>query len=183
MSEPPPAGIRQVVLVGLMGAGKTTVGRLIAAGLGWPLRDSDVDLQESTGMTVRELRAARGTRVLHEAEAQTLLRALAEPSPGVVCAAASAIDNGAARTALAAPDIAVIWLTAPPAVLAERFANDPHRPVYGPDPLAVATARAARRNPRYAALDPITIDLEGRAPDELADLALAGLEARFGSFG
>ena len=182
MIKAPPAGVRQVALLGLMGAGKTTVGRLLAARLGWPLRDSDVELEARTGTTVREIRAARGTAALHRVEARTLLRALAQDQPGVVCAAASTIDNGAARQALGAPGIALIWLTAAPAVLAGRFANDAHRPVFGPDPLAVAQAQAARRNPRYAALDPITIDVEGRSPDDVAGLALAGLGARFGRF-
>lgn len=179
MTQPPPPGIRQIVMVGLMGAGKTTVGRLIAARLGWPLRDSDVQLQESSGMNAREVRAALGTAALHDAEAQALLRALAQTGPGVTCAAASTIEHAGAREALAASDVAVIWLTAPPEVLAGRFASDPHRPVYGADQVAVAEARAKRRDPLYAALDPITIDVEGLAPAAVAELALDGLRRRY----
>jgi len=183
MSQPRPAGIRQIVLVGLMGSGKTTVGALIAARLGWPLRDSDVQLQDASGQTAREMRDAQGTDALHEAEALALFRALAQPGSGVICAAASTIEHAGVGKALAAPDVAVIWLTAPPEVLAARFANDPHRPIYGPDQTAVAAARAERRDPLYAALNPITIEVDGLAPAAVAELALDGLRRRYGELG
>lgn len=163
-----------------MGSGKTTVGALIAAHLGWPLLDSDVQLRDASGQTAREIRDALGTAALHDEEAQALFGALAQPGQGVICAAASTIEHAGVREALGLPDRAVIWLTAPPAVLAARFANDPHRPIYGPDQTAVAAARAERRDPLYAGLHPITIDVDGLAPTAVAGLALGGLRRRYG---
>ena len=66
----------KVVLMGLMGAGKTTVGRGLAARLGWPFHDSDDDLARATGVTARQLVARDGTVVLHAVEAAVLLRRL-----------------------------------------------------------------------------------------------------------
>ena len=183
MSSPGPAGIRHIVMVGLMGSGKTTVGTLIAVRLGWALRDSDVELQAASGQTAREIRDAQGTEALHRAEAQALFRALAQSGPDVICAASSTIEQAEIREALAAPDVAAIWLTAPPEVLAERFTHDPHRPVYGDDQVAVAATRAQRRDPLYAAIDPITIEVNGLAPAAVAELALDGLRRRYGELG
>ena len=79
MRNAPGHPLRHVVLVGLMGAGKTTVGRRLAARLGWPWHDSDADIEAATGMTVRELRDRDGVDAMHDLEAAQLLQALAEP--------------------------------------------------------------------------------------------------------
>ena len=160
-----------------MGAGKTTVGALIAARLGWPLRDSDVQLQDASGQTAREIRDAQGPEALHEAEAQALFRALAQPGPGVICAAASTIEDAGAE-ALAAPGRGGDLADGVARSARRRFASDPHRPVYGADQTAVAAARAERRDPLYAALNPITIEVDGLAPAAVAELALDGLRRR-----
>ncbi len=174
------AHVRHVVVVGLMGAGKTTLGTAVAAQLGWPLHDSDADLLVETGLTARQILDREGTAALHEAEAAMLFRALAQSGPNVICPAASVVDDAAARTALAGHAVVVIWLRASPAVLARRFTSGPHRPVYGPDPEEVARARAASRNPRFEALDPITIDVDDLAPDAVVAAALVALRVRLG---
>jgi shikimate kinase len=168
--------IRHVVVAGLMGAGKTSVGTAIGARLGWPVRDSDATLLATTGRTAREIRAELGTDGLHRAEAQALLDALATNESDVICAAASVIEDPAARAGLVRDDVVVIWLRASPATLAQRFASDDeHRPIYGPDPLEVARARAARRDPLYAALARITIDVDESGIVAVTEAALTGL--------
>lgn len=172
--------IRHVVVTGLMGAGKTSVGGAIAARLGWPVHDSDATLLAATGRTAREIRAELGTDGLHRAEARALLDALATDESDVICAAASVIEDPAARAGLARDDVAVIWLRASPATLARRFASDDeHRPIYGPDQLEVARAMAARRDPLYATLARVTLDVDEAGIAAVTNSALAAL-ARLG---
>ena len=84
--------MRHVVLVGLMGSGKTTVGRLVASSLGWPMRDSDTEIEAREGRTVRELDESVGTVAMHALEAEALLASLASPVPSVILAAVRAPD-------------------------------------------------------------------------------------------
>jgi shikimate kinase len=177
--EPPPDAIdvpaRHVVLAGLMGCGKTTVGRSLAARLGRPLHDSDVVIEAREGRTVRAIRAALGTVALHELEARTLRDALAAPGPDVICAAASTADDDACLAALATADVAVVWLRVRPATAAARFRSGAHRPWYGTDPAVFLARQAAARAPRFAAVATLGLDTDDLAPDELADAILAGL--------
>jgi shikimate kinase len=164
-----------VVLVGLMGAGKTAVGRRLATRLEWPWHDSDAEIEAATGLTVRQLRDRDGVEAMHDLEAAQLLHALADPGPSVISAAASVIDAKGCRSALAARDLAVIWLRASPTVLAARFPAEDHRPAFGASPRAFLEEQAARREPLLRALDPIVIDVDRIDPDEAAARAIEGL--------
>ncbi|MEX1170389.1 MAG: shikimate kinase, partial [Chloroflexota bacterium] len=141
-------GARHVVVVGLMGSGKTVVGRRLAARLGWPWRDSDREIEASTGLTVRELRDRDGVDAMHALEARHLLDALAEPAPSVISAAASTVEAPECQAAMTAPGVAVVWLRAMPATLAGRFsARDRHRPEFSASPEHFLAEQAARRHP------------------------------------
>jgi shikimate kinase len=172
---------RQVVLVGLMGSGKTTVGAALAAALGRPHRDSDADLGRTTGRTAREIAAEDGIGRLHELELGVLLDALESETPSVISAAASVIDHPAGRAALRGPDVHVVWLRARREVLARRAAGGAagaaaaetrrggsgHRPDRGP-----AAELAARRDPLYAAVADRTIDIERRSIEQIVAAVL-----------
>ena len=156
-----------LVIVGLMGSGKTTVGAALAAALGRPHRDSDADLFASTGRTARELAVDIGVGPLHELELRHLLDALAEPDPVVISAAASTIDEPAGRAALADPAVTVVWLRIGPAAAAARQAPDDHRPL--PEALDV---QARRRDPLFGDAADLTVDA-GRPVDEIVAAVLA----------
>src|SRR5687768_4261670 len=102
---------RHIVLLGLMGSGKTSIGRRVAEQLGWPLIDGDDELEaRNDGRTAAEIADALGIDALHAMEAEVALEALARPEPAVIGPAASTIENDRVRTALA--DHWVVWLKA-----------------------------------------------------------------------
>jgi shikimate kinase len=167
---------RHVVVVGLMGSGKTVVGRRLAARLGRPWRDSDREIEAATGLTVRELRDRDGVDAMHALEARHLIDALAEHTPSVISAAASTVEVPECRAAMTAPGVAVVWLRAEPATLAQRFsARDRHRPEYGGSPEVFLAEQAARRHPLFAALNPIVVDVDRIRPGEAAEQAMEAL--------
>ena len=168
--------MRHIVVVGLMGSGKTTVGARLANALGWRHRDSDADLHDATGRTARELADDEGIERLHEMELQHLLDALADRDPSVISAAASVIDEPRARDALQDPTIEVVWLRIDP-VTAERRAapGDDHRPA--PEPLE---DQARRRDPLFSSVADVPVDVAGPAaggPDDVVQRILATLPA------
>jgi shikimate kinase len=167
--------VRHIVMVGLMGAGKTTVGRGLASRLGLPWHDSDAEIEATTGLTVRGLRDRDGVEAMHDLEAAHLLHALHDPNRSVISAAASVLDVEGCRQALGAPNVAVVWLRASPAVLATRFAHDDHRPSFGAAPLAFLEEQAGRRDPLFLELDPIVIDVDRIGPVEAIARAIEAL--------
>jgi shikimate kinase len=166
-----------VVLVGLMGTGKTTVGRLVGASLGWPVSDSDEWIEATEGRTAREIRDTLGTDAIHELESRHLLAALAAPGPTVVCAAASTVDDEACRDALQGDGILVAWLTARPETAAARFDDQAHRPRYGDDPLAFLAEQARRRDPWFREVADLVLETDDATPEELAAAIVARVRA------
>jgi len=170
--------VRQLVLVGLMGTGKTTTADALAGRLGWPIRDSDREIEAASGESVRVLRERLGTDRMHDLEAAALGRALEGAGPQIVCAAASTIDREECRHALRGSGIAVVWLTAEPATAAARFGSDDHRPRFGDDPETFLAAQARDREPRFRELDALQVATDELPPDAVAGVAVAGLRAR-----
>jgi len=164
-----------VVLVGLMGTGKTTVGRALAGALGLPFSDSDAAIERERGSTVQELADEIGVEKMHELEAGHLLRALDTQEPSVIAAAASTIDDPACRAALVAPGVRTIWLKTDLAELAGRFDRQKHRPRFGRSPGDLLAEQAKERDPLFRSLRPIEIETDGRSPTEIVELALAAL--------
>ena len=159
-----------IVLVGLMGSGKTTVGEALAAALGVPRRDSDADIERDTGLRGRDLAARDGIDALHALEARHLLDALREPSSTVICTAASVIDDPACRAALRDPDHLVVWLDASPEALGARLSHDDHRPGFGPDVVEVIREQAVHRTPLFREVADLTLD--AREPPETSAAAI-----------
>jgi shikimate kinase len=161
-----------VVMVGLMGSGKSTVGAALAAALDVPLRDSDVDIERDTGLTAREIAARDGIDALHAMEAGHLLGALDEAGTTVITAAASTLDDPDCRAALQDPRHVVVWLRADPAVIAARLRPDDHRPDLGSDLADVIVRQVVRRTSALQADADITLDAT-QPPATLVEAILA----------
>ena len=159
----------------MMGSGKTTVGRLVAAKTGWPRFDNDQILIELHGMNARELLEARGEDALRAAEDAALAHALKQPAPAVIDAAAGTILSAESRAALREP--IVVWLRATAETLFRRAAGAQHRPWLAKGEEWMRAAHEAR-GPLYASIADAVIDTDGRAPDDVATEVLDRITER-----
>jgi shikimate kinase len=143
-----PAEAGPIVLVGLMGSGKTTVGKKLARLVGHRFVDADVELEARTGRSVAEW-FTEGEDAFRAAEEQLLAGLLAEPEPLVVGAGGGVVVSERNRTLLNAPGVTVVYLHAEPAFLASRAQARPHRPLLTGDASSVLTAMYADRDGWY----------------------------------
>jgi shikimate kinase len=167
---------RHIVIAGLIGSGKTTLGRALAARLGRPYADSDAAIEARHGRTAREIADEEGLARLHGLEAEELIGAIGREEPSVVSAAASTIEDPAAREALEAPDVLVIWLRGTPTVLAQRASRGSHRPFREAETLDVLKDQTRRRDPLFAERADATIDVDERTPEKVLAVALDVVE-------
>ena len=161
-----------LVLVGMMGVGKSTVGRMVAAVLDRPLFDSDEMIEERTGRTVREIWAADGEAAFRALETDTLLEALARPEPSVIAAAGGVVLSDRNREVLRSADAQVVWLMADVEVLVDRVRNGSHRPLLDDDPEAALRLLYAVRAPLYQEVADAIVSVEHRTPTEVARAVL-----------
>lgn len=147
---------RNIVLVGLMGAGKTAIGRRLAAMLGLPFRDSDEEIERAAGMNIAEIFAAHGESAFRAGEKRVIQRLL-HSGPVVLATGGGAFMDPETRAAIRAQAVSV-WLRCPVALLAARTAGRTHRPLLNNgNPLEILKALSALRSPIYAQAD-IIID-------------------------
>lgn len=156
-----------IVLMGMMGAGKTTVGVALAASLGVPYADNDDGLRARMGLDAAGVAGERGPEGLHAIERQVLEEAVRRPDRAVIGAPGSvALDRGA--PALLATQH-VVWLRARVETLAARVRRDPVRPLLGVDPTASLLALAAQREPGFSRLADVTVDVDGLSVAEVVE--------------
>lgn len=140
---------RPIVLVGLMGAGKSTVGRRLARRLGLGFVDADAEIEQAADRTIPEIFERFGEAAFRDGERRVIARLIAGP-PRVIATGGGAFMNDETRALILSRAVAV-WLDADVATLAERVRRRGGRPLLeGRDPLETLSALAARRNPVYA---------------------------------
>ena len=167
---------RAVVLVGLMGAGKTAVGRLLAERLSLPFVDADREIESAAGLTINEIFARHGEPFFREREEKVMARLLAGP-PQVIAAGGGAFMSAATRERIKAAGISV-WLKADIDLLMRRTAKRTHRPLLaGDNPRAVLERLDHERSPVYATAD-ITVETTDEPADSVASRIAAVLESR-----
>lgn len=165
---------RHVILVGMMGSGKTTVGRVLADRLGRPFIDSDEQVEASTGYTVEEIWAAEGEAEFRRLEREALLGAVTSAEPSVIAAAGGTVLDAGNRALLGAGGT-VVWLRAEPEILANRVECAHHRPLLDGDPLGTLRRLEAERAQRYLEVADVIVEAGDADVDEVLDRVLEAI--------
>jgi shikimate kinase len=170
-------GSRHLVLVGLMGAGKTSVGRRLAQRLGLHFVDSDQAIEESARMTIPEIFTLRGEAEFRAGERKVIARLLGEERQ-VIATGGGAFMDGETRARVKEKAVS-LWLNAELPVLMRRVQRRQNRPLLkGEDPEATMRALMERRYPIYAEADATILSQE--VPHEtMVQAAIAALNAFF----
>jgi len=157
-----------VILVGMRGAGKSTVGPILAERLSMPFIEMDARIQESSGLPVDQIFELHGERYYRRLERETLARILAHRAP-VLVAAAGGVINEPTTWHVARREARVVWLKARAEDHWNRVvAQGDRRPMAdNPDAMAELRAVLAAREPSYA-LAHLVVDTTGRTPEDVA---------------
>ncbi len=149
---------RTVALVGMMGAGKSSIGRRLAARLGVPFKDADSEIEHAAGCSISEIFERYGEPAFRDGERKVIARLLTEP-PHVMATGGGAFMDGATRERLKQGAV-TIWLRAPVDVLLARTGRRDSRPLLrGADPRETLERLLTERSPVYALADR-TLDSE-----------------------
>jgi shikimate kinase len=158
-----------VLLIGMMGAGKTTVGQALAERLGRPYIDSDEQVQRNTGRTVPEIFEQDGEAAFRAEEKRALAEAVAGDEPAVVSVAGGAVlDPGNRR--LLREGGTVVWLRAAVETLASRVGTGEGRPLLPADDPEKSLRRIYEgREEIYTALADVVVDVDDLSPEEVVE--------------
>jgi len=169
---------RLIVLVGMMGAGKSTIGRRLAARLNLPFVDADTEIEAAAGMSIPEIFEAHGEPHFRDGEARVIARLL-ENGPGVLATGGGSFMREETRRRIGEKAVS-IWLKADPDVILRRVKRRIDRPLLQTaDPAATVTRLLSEREPVYEHAD-ITIASREVPHDKIVDECLDALRARLG---
>jgi shikimate kinase len=167
---------KTLVLVGMMGAGKTSVGRRLAHVLGIPFRDADAEIELAAGCTVNEIFERFGEPAFRAGERKVIARLLGEP-PHILATGGGAFMDEETRARIKEGAIS-IWLRAPIELLLERVMRKDTRPLLrNTDRRAALDRLLKEREPIYAQAD-ITIESDDGPHDAAVKGIVAALESR-----
>ncbi len=173
----PPQLNRTLVLVGLMGAGKTSVGKRLAALLGVPFTDSDAEIVEAAGMSIPEIFASLGEPAFRDGERRVIARLLSE-HPRVLATGGGAFVEPRTRAEIKAHATSV-WIRADLDLLWDRVRDRPGRPLLQTaDPKGVLADLDRRRSPIYAEADVIVDSRRGASHEAMARVIVDAVRAR-----
>jgi shikimate kinase len=172
-------GRRSIVLVGMMGAGKSSVGRRLAARIGIPFVDADVEIEKAAGMSITEIFAAHGEPYFRNGETRVIARLL-DGGPQVLATGGGAFMNEETRAAVRTKGISV-WLRATLDVLNRRIKRRGDRPLLkSADPAETLRRLIEERDPVYAGAD-LTVESREVPHETIVEEIIEGLRARVAS--
>ena len=161
-----------IVLVGMMGAGKSSVGRALARRLDRELLDSDEMIEKREGRTVREIWSDDGESAFRELEAEVLADAIAASTPSIVAAAGGVVLSEANRAVLKSDGAHVVWLLADVELLLDRVRNGMHRPLLDEDPEGTLRAMYEERADLYQDVADAIVSVDHRSINDVAGAVL-----------
>ena len=166
---------KTIVLVGLMGVGKSSVGRRLATALDLPFRDADTEVEAAAGRTIPEIFAEMGEGAFRDGERRVIARLLDEP-PHVLATGGGAFANAETRALIKDKAVAV-WLKADLELLARRVGRKEGRPLLkNRDPLMVLREHAHARYPAYGEAH-LTVETGDTAHGVAVEAVLRALDA------
>ena len=169
-------GVRSVVLVGLMGAGKSTVGRRLGHRLGLPFRDADLEIEAAAGMTIPDIFSIYGETYFRDGERRVIARLL-QDGPLVLATGGGAYMNEETRCRIAERAVS-IWLKADLDVLMRRVRKRSNRPLLeNADPEATMRRLMEARHPLYGLAD-ITVESHEAPHERVVNDVLKALKER-----
>lgn len=170
-----------IVLVGLMGTGKSSVGRQLASLLRRPFVDTDKKVEARAAKTVRAIFENDGEIAFRSLEAEVVNDVLESRSPSVIAAAGGVVTQETNRDVLLRHrenhNCVVVWLRANTSELLTRVQKGVHRPLLDTDPSGTLTAMARDRTPMYESVASVAVDTDGLNIAQVADEVLRQLEA------
>jgi shikimate kinase len=168
---------RRVTLVGYRACGKSTVGRLMAARLGWPFVDADQELERRLGMSIADLCAARGEAAFRDQEQALLAELTGMAGPQVLATGGGVVIRSANRERLRSHGGLVVWLRAAPAVVQERLRRNPggRMSLSGASPAEEAPRIMAEREPWYQEVAGLVVEATG-SEQALAEAVVRAVE-------
>ncbi|HET7717951.1 MAG TPA: shikimate kinase [Bauldia sp.] len=165
---------RTIVMVGMMGAGKSSIGRRLAARLGLPFVDADTEIEQAANATISEIFETHGEAYFRDGERRVIQRLL-EGSPKVLATGGGAFVNPETRAAIRKAGVS-IWLKADRDLILQRVRRRSNRPLLKTaDPEGVVERLLRERNPIYAEAD-IHIQSRDVAHDVVIDDILTALD-------
>nr|MEA2797626.1 shikimate kinase [Phenylobacterium sp.] len=168
---------RTIALVGLMGVGKSSVGRRLASALNLPFRDTDAEVEAAAGRSISDIFVDLGEDAFREGERRVIARLLEQP-PHVLATGGGAFMNEQTRAVIKSKAVS-IWLKADLEVLTRRVTRKDTRPLLaGKDPLVVLQGQADARYPIYAEAD-ITVETGDDAHHVTVEQVINALTAYF----
>jgi shikimate kinase len=165
----------RVLLIGMMGAGKSSVGHAIEAATGWPYRDNDEIVETLTGLPTQQLMEQRGVPAMRAAEAEALDQALTAPEPLVAGVAGGTVESPELRERLRSSDAFVVYLSAPVEVLLGRVGSGAGRPFLQPAPGPALRHLYNGRDPLYREVADLVVDTTDGGAAEQARRVLDAL--------
>ena len=169
-------GVRSIVLIGMMGAGKSTIGRRLAARLRLPFLDADVEIEAAAGMSIPDIFETHGEPHFRDGEARVIARLL-DSGPAVVATGGGAFMREETRNRIRDKAVS-IWLKAEAEIIMRRVRRRADRPLLQtPDPAATVDRLLGEREPVYQNAD-ITIWSRDVPHEKIVDECIEALHAK-----